>query len=472
MFADIFISRTFLNIHFIDSIPCFNRIHHNDPYTWDSNSMQDAALYILMNLALTPATRPSLRNDNIARRISVISRYSSSLASQIPHDHEGEKQKDLQCLKARMISAYLFGSEGHFGQMAPNVVSSSPQNLEHRDDLLIKGGEAPLLVELLANTLHDRGKSGPGGYNATTFNAKKVLFAIRCLLTNPLNVKTFFVTCGIKLNALLLKSLALHSIEEVPHVDFEAAEDACFSLFLLSNFGFMAPFLPPSENGYPFENIIYCYSRKKTCTAAGKHAATQLLLRHPYLQMNGGFNEDEPRNLSVSDLELDDTLLQAALSIDNPGNSVGVEPLDDIFGRPVTRKRLSNSNVGGKMPTPWDSNSAETSFNSALEAVQELSFGSKYCDNTGVFIDEIAIANNIARYANGDGVESYGFEWTWEDGGNGVNENDVRKRLNDFRSGRIDSFKGLLKNVRDRDRKLEPITIFGINCGCNSVIVE
>ena len=221
------------------------RIHRNDPYTWDSNSMQDAALYILMNLALTPATRPNLRNDNIARRISVIARYSSSPTSPKAGDNEEERQKDLQCLKARMISAYLFGSEGHFGQMAVNAVPRSPsQNLihpiqaqlDHHDELLLKGAEAPLLVELLANTLHGRGKGGPGGYNATTFNAKKVLFAIRCLLTNPLNVKTFFVTCGIKLNVLLLKSLALHSIEEVPNVDFEAAEDACFSMFMLSNY--------------------------------------------------------------------------------------------------------------------------------------------------------------------------------------------------------------------------------------------
>ena len=447
--------------------------------------MQDAALYILMNLALTPATRPQLRNENLARRLSVISRYSSSPISPTAGVNGEEQQKDLQCLKARMVSAFLFGSEGHFGQMPVNPPQSISNHShthgqgqwDHGDELLIKGKEAPLLVELLANTLHGRGKSGPGGYNGTTFNAKKVLFAIRCLLTHPLNVKTFFVTCGIKLNVLLLKALALHAIEEVPSVDFEAAEDACFSMFLLSNFGFMGPFLPPLESGYPFENIIYCYSRKKTCTAVGKHAATQLLLRHPHLQMNGGLDDDEPRNIQVSDLELGDALLHAAESIEIRGGTVGAEPLDDIFGRPVTRKRLPGAaaNAGGKMPTPWDAGNTLSSFNSAIEAVQELSFGSKYRDNTGAFIDEIAIANNIAKCANGEtGAESYGFEWGWEDGGgsgSGINENDVRKRLNDFRSGRIDSFKGLLKNVR-KERTSEPITIFGINCGCNSVIVE
>ena len=72
--------------------------------------------------------------------------------------------------------------------------------------------------------------------------------------------------------------------------------------------------------------------------------------------------------------------------------------MDDIFGRPVTRRRQSGAKIGGKMPTPWDSGSALSSYNSALGAVQDLvSFGSKYCDNTGAFIDEIAIANNIAK---------------------------------------------------------------------------
>lgn len=479
----------------------------NNPYTWDSNSTQDAALYVLMNLALTPVTRPHLRNDNVARRISLIAQYSSSPILPNQGDGEddqgalnGEKQKNLQCLKARMILAYLFGSEGHFGQMAMIIPpTSSPMtknhNLNHRlqkhmqaqtghqDDLLIKGSEAPLLVQLLANTLHSRGTSGAGGYNATTFNAKKALYAIRCLLTNPLNVKTFFVTCGSKLNVLLLKSLAFHSIEDVPHVDFEAAEDACFSLFMLSNHGFMGPFLPPD---YPFENILYCYSRKKTCTSAGKHAATQLLLRHPYLQMNGSLEEDEPKDMLDSDLELG--LLQAAAeNIDVFENAVGVEPMDDIFGRPVTRKRFMVSDdvgpsvaaAGGKLPTPWEwesnNNSNISSFNSALEAVQDLSFGSKYCDNSNSFIDEIAIANNIARCANGENGETYGFEWTWQDGEGGdggeLKESDVRKRLNDFRAGRIDSFKGLFKN-RVKERPSEPITIFGINCGCNSVILD
>jgi len=509
------------------NIVCTNSALENDPYTWDSNSMQDAALYILMNLALTPVTRPHLRNEYVARKISVIARYSSSpMHGNSGHANDngngngdddsdngnGEKQKDLQCLKARMTLAYLFGSEHHFGQAKPSPppISASPTSastspstapstsldsssslLEHEtklEMLLIKGSEAPLLVELLANTLHGRGKPGAGGYNASTFNAKKALYAIRCLLTNPLNVKTFFVTCGVKLNVLLLKALALHSIQEVPNVDLEAAEDACFSMYLLSNHGFMASFLPNEEEGYPFENILQCYAQKNTCTAAGKHAAMQLLLRHAYLQFDGNTCDDEPKNVVESDLELGDALYNAALDMEVFGNSVGVEPMDDIFGRPLTRRKLSSvlasasalgwtngkMTVGTSTSTAHATNTAVASFNSALDAVQELSFGSGLHDKMGGFIDDIEIANNIAKSANGNSIEAYGYEWSWQDDRESLsmNEKDVRKKLNDFRSGKMDAFKGLLRNVSSRERPSEPITIFGINCGCNSVVVD
>ena len=127
----------------------------------------------------------------------------------------------------RISLAFLLGSEGHFGQGC--ISHTTPKHIQ--DDsanrlLLTKGSEAPILVELVSNSLHCRGKDGPGGYSASTFNAKKTLFAVRCLLTHNLNVKTFYVTCGVKLNALQFKSIALHSIQLAPVVDAEAAEDA------------------------------------------------------------------------------------------------------------------------------------------------------------------------------------------------------------------------------------------------------
>lgn len=73
----------------------------NDPYTWDSNSMQDAALYVLMNFAITPGTRPHVKNDHVARMVALVARYSSSPQGPESEVEDGkEQQKNLQCLKA------------------------------------------------------------------------------------------------------------------------------------------------------------------------------------------------------------------------------------------------------------------------------------------------------------------------------------------------------------------------------------
>lgn len=73
---------------------------HNNPYMWDVNSIQDTALYILMNFAVCPSTRTYLKEQNIVGDyVSRIATYSSSPSSPNSISDE-EKQKDLQCLKA------------------------------------------------------------------------------------------------------------------------------------------------------------------------------------------------------------------------------------------------------------------------------------------------------------------------------------------------------------------------------------
>lgn len=260
-----------------------------------------------------------------------------------------------------MILAFLYGSDGHFGQT--RLPTRTPSDIKHySSELLIKGSEAVLLVELLSNTLHGTAKPGPGGYNATTFNPRKVLYAIRCLLTNKYNVKTLFVTCGVKLNALLFKALAIHSIQDAATIDSAAAEDACFSLYLLSSHGFMSPFLPPEGEGFPFYKVLYHYFHNSSCTIVGKHAAKQLLLRTAYLNFEGSLiDDDEPRSIDPSCMELEDTLLYAAEDIQVKYEMKGSKPMDDIFGRPLTRRKRA-------MPQNADSsdnsNSAYiTSFN-------------------------------------------------------------------------------------------------------------
>lgn len=270
----------------------------------------------------------------------------------------------------RMILSYLYGSDGHFGQLSESNKKS--QSISEKDKdisselLLIHGSEAALIVELLANSLNARGKPGPGGYNATTFNIKIVLFAIRCLLTNRYNVKTLFITCGVKLNALLFKVIAIHTIQDSSTIDSNAAEDASFSLYLLSNHGFMSPFLPPEADGFPFHQVMYHYFHSTSCTKAGKHAAKQLMLRMSYLNFEGSLNdEDEPQIIDVVDLELEDALLYAAGDIEVKNlMQEGSNPMDDIFGRPLTRRRPTSSPTRKKLLEEHDSiHTAPTSFN-------------------------------------------------------------------------------------------------------------
>ena len=111
--------------------------------------------------------------------------------------------------------------------------------MNHNDSvLLLSEDEAILLLELLADTLHNRGKDGPGGYSAATFNVKWVVFAIRCLLTHSTNQARLIHSTGIRLHALLMKVLAEHSVKQNPAVDAEAAEYAAFSLYIQSTYGF------------------------------------------------------------------------------------------------------------------------------------------------------------------------------------------------------------------------------------------
>jgi hypothetical protein len=85
------------------------RIVRNDPYLWDGNSIQDTALYILMNLAVSQSTRHHLKNNDVKESLSRIAKYSSTPTSSISDE---EKQKDLQCLKA--VRFVIFQIVVHF----------------------------------------------------------------------------------------------------------------------------------------------------------------------------------------------------------------------------------------------------------------------------------------------------------------------------------------------------------------------
>ena len=143
---------------------------------------------------------------------------------------------------------FLVGSEGHYGQTKLTSKASTMYSNFDDSGLLLSETEIHGLVELLANTMHDRSKDGAGGYSAATFSVKYALFAWRCLLTHAVNQTRVAMVAGVQLNALLLKALARHAISRSTSVDAEAAEYAAFALYLQSSYGFKVS----GANTFPF----------------------------------------------------------------------------------------------------------------------------------------------------------------------------------------------------------------------------
>jgi len=420
----------------------------NDPRAWDSNSLQDAALSTVLNMTMIPAARTYLRKENAIQILSVIADQINS--NDNPSDAEGGEVRNLQCLKSRMALSFLIGGEGHYGQ--------PKSSYRHPDEstILLMSSESSALLDLASNVLHQRGKEGPGGYSAATFTAKGIIYSIRCLLTSNMNQNTFAMAGGTGLNVLLLKAIAQHSLLQMQTVDVEAAEHACFSLYLLSSFGFKNPFLPDRlVRNRAIESVLTSYMNLESITPAGRHAAEQLLLRLPHLMLeDSAAMRDEPAN---SDFDFDDTMLEAALQVNLDQDPMqGARPMDMIFSRPILRSRNSKKNA----ESPWDNKATIKAYPSALHAVQDLSFGSKKVHHMDP-IDDILIADNIANSANGEKTESYNFLWSWEDAAQEIHKNLERKPS---------AVKEIFKKVKpsfksDPNNDDEPFSFFGFKCG-------
>lgn len=456
----------------------------NEPSTWDANSLQDAALFTLLNLATVQSARQYLKENDTVHTLSLIADFANNNPN-TESSPQWEVEK-LQCLKARMALAYLVGGEGHYGQAHSSPSRSyNPPFGQDESVLLIMSSEAEELEELLANTLHQRAKEGPGGYSAATFTVKGVLFAIRCLLTHDLNQSTVMTTrmnIGVRLNALLFKSLAQHAIARVLTIDAEAAEHAAFSLYLLSSFGFHAerPFSTEyymntqnnsSNSNSLAERILTSYFHMENITPAGQHAAEQLLLRLPYLQhipnpvQNDQFvvESTSPSSALAWDYDLDQDLFDASSNIHVEHRLRGTKPMPVIFHRPILRRRAPKKNE----VLSWTDRSAVTVFPNTLMAVQALSFGSTKVRHMDA-IDDIMIANNIASSANGDKTESYNFLWNWQDAA------EQMARLQQSK-GKGTGLKGFLNKMKSNSQSPvtgrvgtqadEPFSIFGLKCG-------
>ncbi len=98
----------------------------------------------------------------------------------------------------------------------------------------------------------------------------------------------------------------------------------------------------------------------------------------------------------------------------------GAKPCDEIFHRPILRSPMPRNGLESK--APWNNLATVSIFASALQAVQQLSYGSikvRHADP----IDDIQIANTIADSANGVRTESYNFLWSWEDKASEIQRN-------------------------------------------------
>jgi len=437
---------------------------NNSPTNWDSNSMQDAALFVAMNLSASDVSREYVREINAVHLLTLIAEYRQHSPTQLTFDDS--KQLDFQSLKARMALAYLVGSEGHFGQPRTKIGSTAfPSPID--SVIILSENEIFLMLELLSNTLSQRAKEGPGGYSAATFNVKWVLFAIRCLLTHTLNQMKFINAGGARLNALLLKALALHSLKNSSSIDADAAECAAFSLYLQSSHGFTTKFLPAAygnnENvagkGSLIAKVLSAYIRMETTTPPGRHAAEQLLLRLRCLHMSGSLSDLVATGANIQPAEeygFDQDLMKAAETILVEKRN-GARPIGDIFDRPILRSRAPKK---GMNFAPWDNRSSIRIYPSALLAVQHLSFGSTKVRHMDA-IDDIAIANNIANSANGQKTESYNYWWSWQDSADEIQKNLEHERSLES-SSIFSANMGITRNSGIRDN---PMALFGFDCG-------
>uniref|UniRef100_A0A7S4NC32 Uncharacterized protein n=1 Tax=Odontella aurita TaxID=265563 RepID=A0A7S4NC32_9STRA len=490
----------------------------NDVAGWDSNSVQDAALTSLLNLAsLTAVTmvKKHLVEQGAVEVLADVAEVGNKGGGTDPDD-DAEKWRKFQRLKARMALSLIVGSEGHVGQQRRHPIrTNSNSRTNPRDEvefsrnrnhpvLVLLRSEPESIINIFADVLHHRSKDGPGGYSATTFTVRGIIMAIRCLLTVDSNRVAFAEegeNAAAKLNVLLLKAISMYSLQNLSCMDAGAAEQACWSLYLMSEFGFQSPFLTveygpsqvqfdhhhhhPRISGGVAEKVILSYLQSDNITPAGYHAAKQLLLRMHCMVFEGACSVLGDADTSIcSDIKNSHDINHATESI-RVDKLRGTTPRDDIFNRPILRGLVNDASLGN--PNKKVSPLSMEEIPNALRAASQLSFGSssiRHLDS----IDDIAIANNIAesadryKHSHNGGAESYNFSWRWLDE---VEEavDEERKTARTHRSGSsrgeamgAGSIKDFLTKITPKplgsNYEDEPFSIFGFKCCSADVITR
>lgn len=242
-----------------------------------------------------------------------------------------------------------------------------------------------------------------------------------------------------------------------------------------------APFLPSFYGDHDnitgerqtTARVLTSYLRAETITPAGSHAAHQLLLRLRFLIFCGpvgqvaqqiGDQHGASLVLQASDFIFEKDLIEATEAIKNveTHSDRGAKPGQYIFDRPILRSLQSKSD-SPHGTCPWDNKAAVKKFPNALQAVQELSFGSTKVRHMDA-IDDIAIANNIAKIANGEnGTESYNYYWRWQDDNSkGIQRNDLDHH---YPSGDSIFSSSRIGRITSSSKNDEPMSILGFSCG-------
>lgn len=234
------------------SIQSVNSFPDTGPSLWETNSLQDAALFCLLHLAISCG--PVLMGKCVPT-LANIANYNGHTSSVL----------DFQRLKARMALSYLVGS-----------TTNTNDGEQAKRMLQLSSSESRMLVECLDHTLSNNAHP-MGFYSAATFSVKWILYAILNLL--PLNGAS--LNQEVILNSRLLHALSEYSLTRSTAVDANAAEYAAIALHLLSTHGLEDAFYLECENGTVVK-ILTAYLPR--ATEMGKYAARQVLLRLSHLQ--------------------------------------------------------------------------------------------------------------------------------------------------------------------------------------------
>ena len=145
--------------------------------------------------------------------------------------------------------------------------------------------------------------------------------------------------------------------------------------------------------------VIKSYLDTPSITPLGKHSAEQLLFRLKFLKFEGEVSDlvpQEGENVKSSDLLFEPDLLEGISAVQLRFLLHGARPKKDISNRPILRRRKPKD---GNTDAPWDNSASVVAFSSALQAVQQLSYGSAKVHHVDG-IDDVMIANNLAKCAN------------------------------------------------------------------------